>query len=61
MQIEKNLQMTVYVFQKYLEDIMNDLNDLLNDLKTRTPMYAKISVCVNCIETIIYLLYNLQD
>ena len=31
----------------------------LNDFKTRTDMYAKISVFVNCVEAII--LYNLHD
>ena len=34
----------------------------LNNSKTRTAMNAKISVFVNCVEAIIYLLlYNLHD
>ena len=35
---------------------------MLNNLKTRTAMNAKISVFVYCVEAIIYLLlYNLHD
>ena len=55
--------MIAYVFQKYPENfafqffLFLNKTSRLNNLKTRTAMNAKISVFVNCVEAIIYLLF----